>query len=159
MNDNRTVVERFYTAFQRLNAPEMNGLYSSNGIIYSNPVYGLLNNDEVHCMWALFCSSVKDFSFSFSDIELLDEEYTTCRWNLSYTILQTGRKVNMRAKSFMRLSEGRIIEHSDAFRLSTFIGQAYGWTGWLFGWTGFLKKKAQLKARKSLVEYIGNVET
>lgn len=153
MNNNKTIIENFYTSFQKMEISVMNSFYSDQ-IMYSNPVMGLLNNDEVRSMWELFYKDSKIISIHFSEIELLDEEYATCKWDIRYKALNTGRKIAMSLKSFMRLSEGKIIEHSDAFRLSTWIGQAYGWTGFIFSWTGFMKKKVQLKARKRLLKYM-----
>jgi len=54
----------------------------------------------------------------------------------------------------MKLKDGIIIEHSDAFRLSKWIGQALGWKGVLFGWTGFMKKAVQKNALKNLQRFM-----
>jgi hypothetical protein len=54
----------------------------------------------------------------------------------------------------MKLKDGKIIEHSDAFRLSTWISQALGWKGVLFGWTGFMKRAVQKNARKNLQRFM-----
>ncbi|MCO5239863.1 MAG: nuclear transport factor 2 family protein [Chitinophagaceae bacterium] len=153
MNDNKTVVENFYTAFQHLDAAGMNVCYRED-IIFSDPVFGLLKADEVKAMWEMLCANAKDFSLHFSDIELLDEEYATCKWNASYTFSRTGRKVTNHIKAFMRLKDGKIIEHSDAFRLSAWLAQAFGWKGILFGWTGFMKRAIQKEARKNLLKYM-----
>ncbi|HRO44837.1 nuclear transport factor 2 family protein [Agriterribacter sp.] len=153
MNDNRAVIEKFYTSFQRLNAGGMNACYSDD-IIFSDPVFGLLKGDDVKVMWEMLCTNAKDFSLSFSDIELLDEGYATCKWKATYTFSKTGRKVTNNIKAFMRLKDGKIIEHSDAFRLSTWLAQAFGWKGVLFGWTGFMKRAVQKTARKNLIRFI-----
>jgi ketosteroid isomerase-like protein len=68
---------------------------------------------------------------TFSDIELIDEEYATCKWVARYIFSKTGNKVTNNIKAFMRIKDGKIIEHSDAFRLSTWIGQALGWKGYM----------------------------
>ncbi len=104
-------------------------------------------------MWEMLCKNAKDFSLIFSNIELIDEEYATCNWVANYTFSKTGNKVTNNIKAFMRLKDGKIIEHSDAFRLSTWISQALGWKGVLFGWTGFMKRAVQNNARKNLVEF------
>ncbi len=153
MNDNRAVIEKFYTSFQRLNAGGMNACYSDD-IIFSDPVFGLLKGDDVKVMWEMLCTNAKNFSLSFSDIELLDEGYATCQWKATYTFSKTGRKVTNNIKAFMRLKDGKIIEHSDAFRLSTWLAQAFGWKGVLFGWTGFMKRAVQKNARKNLIRFI-----
>ncbi|MBX3254350.1 MAG: nuclear transport factor 2 family protein [Chitinophagaceae bacterium] len=150
---NKEVIERFYSAFQQLDAAGMNACYSDD-IIFSDPVFMILKGDEVKCMWEMLCKNAKGFSLTFSDIELLDEEYATCKWQAAYIFSATGRRVVNNIKAYMKLKDGKIIEHSDAFRLSTWVGQALGWKGVLFGWTGFMKKAVQNKARKNLLKYM-----
>ena len=150
---NKEVIEHFYTAFQKLDAAGMNACYSDD-IIFSDPVFLILKGDEVRCMWEMLCKNAKDFSLTFSDIELLDEEYATCKWQATYTFLASGKRVVNNVKAYMKLKDGKIIEHSDAFRLSTWIGQALGWKGVLFGWTGFMKRAVQNKARRNLLKYM-----
>lgn len=149
MSDNARVIERFYSAFQKLDYNTMNDCYSDD-IVFSDPVFGILKGDEVKSMWEMLCKNAKDFTLTFSDIELLDEEYATCKWTATYTFSKTGNKVVNRIKAFMKLADGKIIEHSDAFRLSKWIGQALGWKGVLLGWTGFMKRAVQKNAKKNL---------
>ena len=153
MNDNKQIIERFYSAFQRLDYKTMNDCYSDD-IIFSDPVFLTLREDDVKGMWEMLCKNAKDFSLTFSDIELIDEEYATCKWVAKYTFSKTGNKVINNIKAFMRIKEGKIIEHSDAFRLSTWIGQALGRKGVWFGWTGFMKRAVQNNARKSLLVFM-----
>ena len=105
-------------------------------------------------MWEMLCTNAKDFSLTYSDIQLLDEEYATCKWTATYTFSKTGRRVVNNIKAFMRLKDGIIIEHSDAFRLSTWASQALGWKGVMFGWMGWMKRKIQRNARANLVKFI-----
>lgn len=153
IHPNEALVSRFYTAFQQLDYKTMQACYADD-IIFNDPVFGLLKGDEAKAMWEMLCRNAKDFSLSYSSIELLDEEYTTCQWTAEYTFSKTGNKVRNNIKAFMRIHEGKIIEHSDGFRLSTWIGQALGWKGKLFGWTGFFKRAVQKNARKSLRAYM-----
>ncbi len=153
MADNKRVIERFYSAFQKLDYKTMNDCYSDD-IIFSDPVFLTLKSDEVKSMWEMLCKNAKDFSLTFSDIELLDEEYATCKWVARYTFSKTGNRVTNNIKAFMRLKDGKIIEHSDAFRLSTWIGQALGWKGKLFGWTGFMKRAVQNNAKRNLQKFM-----
>ena len=153
MPANEEIVSRFYSAFQKRDYQTMNDCYSDD-IVFSDPVFMVLKGDEVRAMWEMLCKNAKDFSLTFSDIELLDEEYATCKWVATYTFSKTGRKVVNKIKAYMKLSEGKIIEHSDAFRLSTWIGQALGWKGVWFGWTGFMKRAVQKNARKNLLSFI-----
>ncbi|HLF46245.1 MAG TPA: nuclear transport factor 2 family protein [Chitinophagaceae bacterium] len=153
MIDNKKVIERFYTAFQRLDYKTMQDCYSDD-IVFHDPVFFLLKGEEAKAMWEMLCKNAKDFTLEFSAIELLDEEFATCKWTARYTFSTTGNKVINHIKAFMKLKDGRIIEHSDAFRLSTWIGQALGWKGILFGWTGFMKRAVQKNARKNLMKFM-----
>lgn len=155
MADNKQIIEKFYSAFQKLDHKTMNECYAED-IVFSDPAFGLLKGDEARRMWEMLCTNARDFSLTFSDIEMLDEEYGTCKWTANYTFSKTGRKVVNHIKAYMKLYEGKIIEHSDAFRLSTWIGQALGWKGVLFGWSGFMKKAVQRSARKSLENFMRN---
>ena len=153
METNKQVIEKFYTAFQKLDYQTMNSCYGDN-IAFNDPAFGLLRGDEAKAMWELLCKNAKDFSLTFSNIQLLDEEYATCNWIASYTFSKTGRKVINKVKAHMLLKDGKIIEHSDAFKLSNWAAQALGFKGVLFGWTGFMKRKIQSNARKNLIAFI-----
>ena len=153
MDNKEELLHRFYSAFQRLDYKTMQDCYSEDAV-FSDPVFGLLKGDEVRAMWEMLCRNARDFSLTYSDIEILDQEYATCKWTATYTFSKTGRKVINRIKAFVRIHEGRITEHSDAFRLSTWIGQALGWKGILFGWTNFMKRAVQKQARKGLERFM-----
>jgi ketosteroid isomerase-like protein len=153
MPTNTEVISKFYTAFQQLDYQTMNSCYSDD-IVFNDPAFGLLRGDEAKCMWEMLCKNARDFSLTFSNIQLLDEEYATCNWVATYTFSKTGRKVVNNIKAFMRLKDGKIIEHSDGFKLSKWAAQALGLPGVLLGWTGFIKRKIQKNARKNLVAFI-----
>ncbi len=153
MQSNADIINKFYTAFQKLDYQAMNNCYSDD-IAFNDPAFGLLRGDEAKAMWEMLCKNAKDFSLTFTNIQLLDEEYATCNWTARYTFSKTGRKVVNYIKAHMRLKDGKIIEHSDAFKLSNWAAQALGLKGALLGWTGFMKRKIQLNARKNLIAFI-----
>jgi len=152
---NEAFIEKFYGSFQNLEYNGMNSGYSDD-IVFSDPVFGFLRGDEVRSMWEMLCKNAKDFSLHFSNIQQEDEEYSTCNWTASYTFSKTGRRVVNHIKAFMRFRDGKIIEHSDAFKVSKWAAQALGWKGALLGWTGFMKRKIQKNARANLVRFIEN---
>jgi ketosteroid isomerase-like protein len=153
MQAHKDVITRFYSAFQKLDYKTMNDCYSED-IVFNDPVFGLLRGEEAKYMWEMLCTNARDFSLTFSNIQSIDEEYATCNWVAKYTFSKTGNKVVNKIKAFMKLKDGKIIEHSDAFQLSTWIGQALGWKGILFGWMGWMKRKVQRVARKNLIAFI-----
>ena len=148
-----TVVARFYEAFAQLDYQGMQACYSDD-IVFSDPVFGVLNGPEAKAMWQMLCVRARDWSFRYQPVEWLDQEYATCQWTAGYTFTGTGNKVTNHVKAFMKVRDGLIIEHSDAFRLSTWMGQALGWKGKLFGWTGFMKRQVQKKARLNLERFM-----
>ncbi|MGB3007132.1 MAG: nuclear transport factor 2 family protein [Chitinophagaceae bacterium] len=153
MQTNAEVIHQFYTAFQQRDYKTMNECYSDD-IVFSDPAFGLLRGEEVKYMWEMLCTNARDFSLTFSNIQLLDDEYATCNWVATYTFSKTGRKVVNSIKAFMKLKDGKIIEHSDGFKLSKWAAQALGWKGELFGWMGWMKRSIQKNARKNLVMFI-----
>lgn len=153
MDKNKKLIERFYNAFQKLDHKTMNECYSEDAV-FNDPVFGLLHGDQVRAMWEMLCRNAKDFSLTYSDIFTDDDEYYTCNWTATYIFSKTGKKVVNNIKAFMRIKNGKITEHSDAYRFSTWIAQAFGWKGVLFGWTGFMKRAIQKRARKNLIAFM-----
>ena len=149
MQNNEAIITRFYEAFQKRNSAAMNACYAEN-IAFSDPVFGLMYGDDVRAMWEMLCKNGKDLQLSFGNIQLLDEEYATCEWIAQYTFSQTGRRVVNKIKAHMRIENGIITEHSDAFDIYGWSRQALGWKGWLFGWTAWFQKKLQQKTRIAL---------
>jgi ketosteroid isomerase-like protein len=153
MQTNEQTISNFYSAFQKLDHRGMNSCYSDD-IVFNDPVFGLLRGEEAKYMWEMLCTNAKDFSLTFSNIQLLDEEYATCNWTATYTFSKTGKRVVNKIKAFMKLKDGKITEHSDAFKMSAWAAQALGWKGQLFGWMGWMKRKIQKSARKNLIRFI-----
>jgi len=155
MSGNQEVVERFYNAFQRLDYTTMQSCYSEE-IIFNDPAFGILRGDDAKAMWEMLCRNAKDFSLTYANIQLLEDEYTTCQWVASYTFSKTGRKVVNSIKAHMRIKDGKIIEHTDQFDIWKWSRQALGLSGWLLGWSGYMKSKIRFNAHKSLDKFIGS---
>jgi ketosteroid isomerase-like protein len=153
MNTNKELINNFYAAFQQLDYKTMTGYYS-DGVVFFDPVFGLLKGDEAKYMWEMLCKTAKDFSLTYGNIIELDEEYCTCEWVASYTFSKTGRKVVNKIKANMRFGDGKIIEHSDAFSLHKWSKQALGLAGELFGWNSFFQRKIKNQAKRNLLNFI-----
>ncbi len=149
MDNNEETISRFYTAFKQLDHKTMNSCYSDD-IVFFDPVFELLERNQVKCMWEMLCKNAKDFDLVFSNITKLDDEYYTCEWIASYTFSKTGRRVINKVKAYMRFADGKIIEHSDGFSLHKWSMQALGFSGWLLGWNRFFQRKIKNQARRNL---------
>ena len=153
MNTDEQLIDSFYRSFQKQDAAKMNACYSDD-VIFFDPVFGLLQAHEARAMWAMLCQNARDLTITFNDIKALDDEYYTCNWTATYTFSRTGRKVVNKIKAYMRFSEGKIIEHSDAFSLYNWAKQAFGLTGFLIGWSNFFQKKIRKQARMNLEKFM-----
>ena len=91
MNNNEELIQKFYDAFARLDYETMLDCYSANPI-FNDPVFGVLQGNEVKAMWEMLCKNAKDFRLQVEKIEV-DGEYGTCHWTATYTFSKTGKKV------------------------------------------------------------------
>jgi ketosteroid isomerase-like protein len=153
MDKNIQTITKFYTAFQQLDFATMNNCYSDD-VVFNDPAFGLLDAAQTKAMWQMLCSSAKDFSLEFGPIKTDDDEYYITNWVANYTFSATGKKVTNRIKAFMRLQDGVIIEHSDAFSFHKWASQALGFSGWLLGWNRLFHKSVTNKALKNLHKFM-----
>lgn len=149
------IINRFYTAFQQLDYKTMQSCYSDDAV-FSDPAFGLLDTAHTRAMWEMLCKRAKDFSLVYGNIQLLDEEYATCDWTASYVFSATGRRVVNKVRAHMRLKDGKIIEHSDAFAIYRWSRQALGIPGLLFGWTAWMNRRVKKQARASLEKFMNS---
>lgn len=157
MDTNEQVLSRFYTAFQKLDHKGMNDCYSED-VVFSDPVFGLLQAAQVKKMWEMLCTNARDLKIDFSNIRDLNQGYYTCDWTATYTFSKTGRKVINHIKAYMLIREGKVIEHSDGFSLYKWSKQALGLPGLFFGWSSFLQRKIRRNAQESLAKFMGKIK-
>jgi ketosteroid isomerase-like protein len=153
MHANEQLINKFYKAFSELDAAGMNACYSDE-IVFFDPVFELLQGDQARAMWQMLCKNAKEFSLSYGNIQDLGDDYYTCDWVVSYLFSKTGRPVINHVKAHMKIHEGRIVEHSDAFSLHKWSRQALGFSGWLLGWNSFFQRKIKNTARRNLLNYL-----
>jgi ketosteroid isomerase-like protein len=152
MNNNEELIQTFYDALARLDHVTMQNCYSANPI-FNDPVFGILQGDEVGAMWEMLCKNAKDFSLHADKIEV-DCEYGTCNWVATYTFSKTGRRVVNEVKAYMRIENEMITEHTDEFDIYKWSRQALSLTGTLLGWSGYLKNKIRSDARQKLYQFM-----
>ena len=152
MTENKQVVEHFYSCFQKLDWKGMQDCYGGDVIFY-DPVFQNLDGDEVRAMWKMLCLQARDLRIEYSSITL-DEDYGTCKWEARYTFSKTGRKVHNRVKAHFKFSNGKIVEHMDAFDIYRWSRQALGIKGFLFGWASAFKNTISRNARAGLKRFM-----
>ncbi len=153
MNNDERLVERFFTAFKKLDANGMNACYS-NDIAFYDPMFELLRGDEARAMWQMLCKNAKEFSLEFDSIKNMEDGYYTCNWQAKYKFSATGRRVVNNGKAHMKIENGLITEHSDGWSLAKWSAQAIGLPGKFFGWAGFFRRRLKNNARRNLLNFI-----
>jgi ketosteroid isomerase-like protein len=153
MNQNEATIHKLYTAFQQLDYATMQSCYHPEAV-FNDPAFGLLDAESTNAMWEMLCKRAKEFSLTYRNIILLDEEYTTCDWTATYVFSATGRKINNKIKAYMRFKDGLIIEHTDGFDFYKWTRMALGLPGFLFGWSNFMQRKIQKQARTGLIKFM-----
>jgi len=152
MNENETLIRKFYDAFNKLDYRTMQECYHDDAVFF-DPVFHDLNAIEVRHMWEMLCRQAKDFSLTCSDVHA-DHEYGGCRWIATYRFSRTGNRVTNKITAHMRFRDGKIIEHTDDFDLWKWSRQALGIKGWLLGWSEFVQKKIRNSAQDSLLAFL-----
>jgi ketosteroid isomerase-like protein len=152
MNANETLINHFYTCFQRKNVKGMQDCYADKAI-FNDPVFQNLNAAEVRSMWAMLIASGKDMRIEFKNIKG-NEKGATAEWDAWYTFSKTGKKVHNQITASFLIEDGKIVKHTDRFGFYRWAKQALGLTGILLGWTSFLKNKIGATAKKNLQNFI-----
>ena len=144
-----SIVNLFFASLKSRNIEKMMEIYHSK-IIYSDPLYGLLKQEDVIKRWQLLLEENVIEDIQIMDIKEYDDEYAMAHWNCTFYYTITQKKVTLSIKSFFKIENNLIIEQSDAYRLSKFISKAYGIKGLLLGWTKFMQHRVKKTALKKI---------
>lgn len=152
MHPNEALINRFYTCFQAGDAAGMKECYHADAV-FSDPVFGRLEGEQVPAMWAMLCARATDLEVGFSGVSA-DDVSGRAHWDARYTFTQSGRKVFNRIDATFGFRDGLIARHDDRFSFRRWAGQALGPVGTLLGWTPLLRARVGATARKGLAAYM-----
>lgn len=145
---NNALINRFYEAFNRLDAEAMAACYTDD-VLFSDPVFGELRGQQASDMWRMLTSRAKDFSLTFDSVRA-DERSGAAHWVATYLFSQTGNTVVNDIQARFVFRDGKIAEHHDQFDLWRWSRQALGVKGLLLGWTPFVQNAIRAQAQKGL---------
>jgi limonene-1,2-epoxide hydrolase len=152
INPMKSLIETFYTAFQKKDAATMVSCYHDN-IIFQDPAFGRLSGDQAKAMWRMLCKNATDLRVEFSDISASLKK-GSAHWEAWYSFSKTGRKVHNLIEAEFEFKDSKIIKHTDTFNLHKWASQAMGWKGKLLGGTAFFKNKMHQQTKKMLFDFI-----
>ncbi|MFI8479807.1 nuclear transport factor 2 family protein [Pseudomonas sp. NPDC078700] len=150
-HSNAQLIQRFYEAFQQLDAETMASCYATD-VRFSDPVFTDLRGDNVADMWRMLTRRAKDFSLTFDNIQA-DEQQGSAQWVATYVFTQTGNRVVNRIDARFNFADGKIIEHHDQFDMWRWAAQALGLKGRLLGWAPPVQNAIRGQAAKGLAQF------
>lgn len=154
MNDKELII-RFMEAFTVRNFSAMKELYSRD-VQFFDPLFGYLSDEAVVEMWQFRYAACSDFKLTFDRYNDEGDGYHTCLYCVQY---KWGNKahqsVKQYVKAYFRISDNKIIEHSDGYSLHQWCSQRFGWTGNLLGWNRFYQQSIKNKIRKEFISTKG----
>ena len=151
MEENKNLIQTFYTAFQHRDFATMNSCYGDD-ITFSDPVFTFLERNRVKAMWHMLCERGKDLQITFNNVQT-QANGGRAHWEATYTF-STGRKVHNIIDATFQFENGKIIAHRDVFDFWRWTRMALGPSGVFLGWTPMVKNKVRATARKGLDAFV-----
>ena len=148
---NTALINRFYQAFQRLDAEAMAACYTDD-VVFSDPAFGELRGRDAGDMWRMLTTRAKDFSLTFDSVRS-DERSGSAHWVATYLFSATGNTVVNDIQARFVFRDGKISEHHDSFDLWRWSRQALGTKGLLLGWTPVVKNAVRTQALRGLKSF------
>lgn len=149
----RETLDRFYTAFQRLDGAAMQACYASDAQ-FEDEVFTLQGRDAVGAMWCMLCDATRAKGADVWKLDFQVLDATHAHWDAHYRFSATGRMVLNRIDAAFEFgTDGLIRRHRDRFDFWAWSRQALGTPGLLLGWTPLLRNKVRAQAAKNLAAY------
>ncbi len=152
MENNKELIQKFYTSFQGGQYRVMQACYADDAT-FSDSVFKDLDAKKTKAMWHMLTTGSKDFKLTFQNIKV-DENSASCDWVAEYTFSLTNRKVVNRVHAEFKIQDGKIISHRDAFDFYAWAFQAFGFKGLLLGWTSKFQHAVQIKSAEKLNVFV-----
>ncbi|MDP1740052.1 nuclear transport factor 2 family protein [Polaromonas sp.] len=160
MHPHQQTLEKFYSAFVRLDSDTMAQCYAPDAT-FDDEAFSLRGHAQVTGMWHMLCSATKAkgrdvWKLEYSDIQA-DANSGQAHWEAWYRFSATGRMVhNVIDGRFTFNREGLIATHRDHFDFWAWSRQALGTPGLLLGWTPFLRAKVRATAAANLQKFMAS---
>lgn len=159
MHPNAQTLQRFYSAFARLDHATMGACYAPDAT-FDDPAFSLRGRDQVAGMWRMLCTAsqrpgaAEHWRLEFSGIEA-DDAAGRAHWEAHYLFSATGRRVhNVIDGHFTFTPEGLIATHRDHFSFWRWARQALGAPGLLLGWSPSLRRRVRSTAAGNLQKFL-----
>jgi hypothetical protein len=149
----RATLERFYTAFVRLDSATMQTCYGE-GARFDDEVFSLVGPLQIGGMWRMLCDATKDKGRADWKLEFGNLTENSAHWEAHYRF-STGRLVHNKIDAeFQFNGRGQITSHRDRFDFWGWSRQALGTPGLVLGWTPWFRSQVRQKAARNLQRFL-----
>ncbi|MBX7056678.1 MAG: nuclear transport factor 2 family protein [Leptospirales bacterium] len=152
MHPNEELIQKFYSAFQKLDGATMADCYTDDAT-FGDPAFPDLKGWRIGAMWKMLAERAQNFSLTFSDVHA-DDASGGAKWIASYDFSKTGRRIENHITASFEFKNGKIQKHRDSFNFWRWARMALGPTGLFLGWLPSVKAKVQKEAGTGLEMYI-----
>ena len=142
------LIDTFYGGLASGDGEAMAACYHDEAV-FEDPAFGELGVEDARDMWRMLCASHSDLRLDHT-ILATTADTAKVNWVARYTFTSTGRAVVNDVTATMKLRDGLIIDHRDAFDFWKWSRQALGLPGLLLGWSPMLKSKVRATTRSTL---------
>lgn len=148
MHPHASLIEQFYTSFQKRDAEGMVACYHPE-VWFSDPVFHDLKGPRAGAMWRMLCERATTLEIEFRDVTA-DDKAGSAHWEARYLFSATGRQVHNVIDAKLEFKDGKIVRHADTFDLWKWAGMALGAKGKLLGWLPPVQRSIHAKAMAGL---------
>lgn len=150
------LINHFYTSFVGGDYKAMQACYHKEAT-FSDPVFPLLNKNEVCAMWHMLVdgNAGSGLSISFSNVHVADD-HGECQWEAHYKLSLTNRQVHNVIQAKFTFRDGLIVHHHDQFDFYKWSRMAFGLKGIALGWSRTFKNKVQQSVQQRLTSFTAN---
>lgn len=162
MHPNQATIERFYSAFARLDSEAMARCYAQDAV-FDDEAFSLRGQREVAGMWRMLCEATRAkgqdvWRLEYRDVQA-DAAGGRAHWDAWYRFTATGRMVHNSIDARFEFDpQGLIRVHKDSFDFWRWSRQALGAPGLLLGWTPLLRGKVRQQAAANLRKFMAREE-
>lgn len=150
----KTTIEKFYSAFAKLDAATMQSLYAPQAR-FDDEAFSLKGPVQIGGMWRMLCEATRTKGMAHWKLSTNNLTDHSVDWEAHYKFSATGRLVHNKIHAEFDFDDkGLIVLHVDKFNFWRWSRQALGMPGLLLGWTPFLQQKVRDGAAKNLRQYL-----
>ncbi|MEA2684006.1 MAG: hypothetical protein QOK05_2334 [Chloroflexota bacterium] len=150
---NAALLDRFYTAFQTLDASNMNACYAPE-VRFRDPVFERLEGDRARAMWSMLAARSSGLQLTY-ELGKVDTAEGDATWVATYNFATTGRRVENHVQSHFWFKDGLISRQEDTFDLYKWASMALGPKGVLLGWLPPVQASIRKQAKDGLDKFVG----